>query len=304
MRSTCHVHSRNEFILWVAWGISSCTAWSRYNYYFRGILWVSLQQSDHFKLFKVFISFPLSFCCKVAPTVCILILPKGLKSTERKRKFFFLLWSEKWSSNQHLQAQRIIVVHIFPRITVTSLFLLDNHGITHTVHDYSGWQVNVEVIAIHILIPHSHIWELSGSSHHPSLLSLPLASFYSRLFSLPCRSAAQQVHSPSPSARPPPRLTLGSATQCLNDAQGREWFQREAMSPSRLVNVFNHRFKVLQSAWWQYWSWIKGKLCSYIKLLAGSKACGRGRKNKCISQALISFQGFCFNDCKMIITLW
>lgn len=45
--------------------------------------------------------------------------------------------------------------------------------------------------------PHSHIWEFSGSSHHPSLLSLLLTFFYFCLFSLPCRSAAQQVHSPA-----------------------------------------------------------------------------------------------------------
>ncbi|KAG7508928.1 hypothetical protein JOB18_029174 [Solea senegalensis] len=42
------------------------------------------------------------------------------------------------------RAQPVIVVHIFPRITVTGLFLLANHGITHTVLDYSGRRVNVE----------------------------------------------------------------------------------------------------------------------------------------------------------------
>lgn len=50
-------------------------------------------------------------------------------------------------------AQPVIVVHIFPRIIVSDLFLLDNHGITHAVLDYSGWQADVEVITIHLLIP-------------------------------------------------------------------------------------------------------------------------------------------------------
>lgn len=50
-------------------------------------------------------------------------------------------------------AQPVIVLHIFPRIIVSDLFLLDNHGITHTALDYRGWQADMEVITIHLLIP-------------------------------------------------------------------------------------------------------------------------------------------------------
>lgn len=136
--------------------------------------------------------------------------------------------------------KRIIVVYIFPRITVTGLFLLDNHGITRTPSpsstDYSGWQINLEVIAIRILIPPFSClraqWGLLTARHSSRFLSLPFISLCPRLS---CRSAAQQAHSP--------RLALGSTAKRLNGAQKREWFQRDAVSPSRLVNVFNHRFE-------------------------------------------------------------
>lgn len=89
-------------------------------------------------------------------------VPERLINIEAQRRLLFfsrpcwhLCFSPVWKWMQPLasSAQPVIVLHIFPRIIVSDLFLLDNHGITHAVLDYSGWQADVEVITIHLLIP-------------------------------------------------------------------------------------------------------------------------------------------------------
>lgn len=130
-------------------------------------------------------------------------ISKTFTSIERRRKLLFLPSSSTslllpsstqwWSCCRHLQAQSVIVVHIFPWITVTGCFLLDNHGITHTILDNSGWQVNVEVITIHFLIP-ILMFESSVdllTTHHSS-------HFFSLSFTSVCSlSHAGQLHNRS-----------------------------------------------------------------------------------------------------------
>ncbi|KAK5601447.1 hypothetical protein CRENBAI_026338 [Crenichthys baileyi] len=85
---------------------------------------------------------------------------KGLE-TSREQEFFSLrpkhLFSPSPLVNDGVTAvickdNLFIVVHIFPRITVTVFHLLTNHCITHTVLDYSHQQVSVEIIAVHLQI--------------------------------------------------------------------------------------------------------------------------------------------------------
>lgn len=163
---------------------------------------------------------------------------KQPKSPLLKHPLFFEKW---WCLCCRLWAQSVIVVHIFPRITVTGLFLSANHGITHTVLDYRGWQVNMDVITIHFLIP---ILISERSSHQPSLLWL-----LSALSPMPVTCTTGPFSS----------LWLRQAIKCLNDPGRRDWFQREAVSPLWPVNA-NHRFEVLKSFRWQIEIWIKGKL--------------------------------------------
>lgn len=86
--------------------------------------------------------------------------------------------------------------------------------------DYSGWRINLEVIAIHNLIPRSHVWEPSGVFSPPVT---PLASSRSLLFQ--CVLALIQVSCTTGPFSPPgawiDRKVLKWCTEAWGISKGR-----------------------------------------------------------------------------------
>lgn len=163
--------------------------------------------------YRCFIT-PLCFRSK-APSVCTFMLAKRFK----------VHWKAEEAAGKRLPSistrKQIIVVYIFPRITVAGL-LPSGQSRHHSHTDYSGWQINLDVIAI--LIPQfSCLRAQWGLLTKPSLLSLPLASFCFSVCPLSCRSGCTTGPILPPN---PTRLALGSTAKCFNGARKREGFQR------------------------------------------------------------------------------